>query len=293
SFADAARTRLADEKIRQLHVVGNFLREADTAERIGQLHTLDTLAQLVIVTAYEDVLSLQPGNFDSPGDSCHLARSITAEHHDAGRQFWVKPYPDALGFTAKLHRTIELGTHDHSRGAKYTLGGMTHSYRLFLRTSSIANQVLPLAFDPEVRRAVGQVGKNSYHWSVAPSPHRVRLPQALQNRVIEVRDHRNHKVGPRVLPITRQQLDDRRLELPNQHLRYPQQRTGAYGKAVFELRVVEVLDANPGQAPDQVGRFEQIAQVDKFDLPGTLLLARRRYQRGRRSAMPTTGVEIN
>src|SRR5208283_2394315 len=93
--------------------------------------------------------------------------------------------------------------------------------------------------------------------------------------------------------MARQQLDHRRLELPNQHLHYPQHWTGADGKTVFELRVVEVLHANAGQASDHVGRFEQIAQVDRIDLPRTMLLFGRRYQRSCRSAVSATRVEVD
>ena len=170
---------------------------------------------------------------------------------------------------------------------------MAHRDRLIRRGFSAANQVLLLAFDPEMRRTVGEVGKNRDHRSFGSSLHRVGLSQPLQNRVIEVGDHRDHQVGPRALPMARQQLDNRRLELPNQHLRNPQQRAGADSKTVLELRVVEVLDAHAGEAPNHVGRLEQLAQVDRIDLPRTMLLAGRRYQRRRRRAMSSARVEIN
>ena len=72
--------------------------------------------------------------------------------------------------------------------------------------------------------------------------------------------------------MARQQLDHRRLKLPNQHLRYPQQGTGADSEAGFELRIVEIFDANTGEPPDHVGGFEQVAQVNQIDLPRTMLL---------------------
>src|SRR5258708_11230451 len=93
--------------------------------------------------------------------------------------------------------------------------------------------------------------------------------------------------------MARQQLDHRRLELPNQHLRYPEQGTGADGETGLELRIVEILDANAGEAPDHVGGFKQVAQVDQVDLPRTMLLLGRRYQGFRRSPMSTAGVEID
>ena len=204
-----------------------------------------------------------------------------------------RPSRTSLGFAVYLDGSIELGTHDHSRGAKYALWVMTHRDRLLRRGFSAANQVLLLAFDPEVRRTVCEVGQNCDHRRFGPSIHRVGLSQPLQNRVIEVGDHRDHKLWPRPLPVARQQPDDRRLELPNQHLRYPQQRAGADGKTVLELRVVEILDANTREAPNHVGRFEQLAQVDRIDIPRTMLLAGRRYQCRRRSAMSTARVEID
>src|SRR5208282_3779208 len=170
---------------------------------------------------------------------------------------------------------------------------MSHKDRLPRRGSSAANQVLCLLFDPEMRWTVGKVSKNRYHRSLRSCLHRVGLSQAFQNRVIEIGNHRDHKVGLRVLPMARQQLDNRRLELPNQHLHYPQHRTGADGKTVFELRIVEVFHANAGEVSDHVGRFEQVAQVDWIDLPRTMLLFSRRYQCSCRSAVSTTRVEVD
>src|SRR5208282_1170312 len=93
--------------------------------------------------------------------------------------------------------------------------------------------------------------------------------------------------------MAREQPDHCRLKLPNQHLHDPQQWTSADGETVFELRVVEVFDPNSGEAPDHVGRFEQIAQVDWIDMPRTMLLAGRRHQGRRRSAVSTARVEVD
>src|ERR1700730_18761934 len=109
-------------------------------ERIAQLHAFDTLAQLVIVTAYEDELCIKLGGFDPFRDSCHLARSVTAEHHDAGGQIGFQSQPDSLCFTVHLDRSIEIGADDHSRGAKYALARMTHRKSLRGRGFGAANQ---------------------------------------------------------------------------------------------------------------------------------------------------------
>ena len=170
---------------------------------------------------------------------------------------------------------------------------MAHRKSLLNRSGRAADQVLPLAFDPEMRRAVGQVGKNRDHRSFRARAGRVGVAQAFQDRVIEIRNHRDHRVRPRMPPMARQQLDHRRLELANQHLRDPQQRTSADGQAILELRVVEILDAHAGETPNHVGRLEQIAQVDRIDPPVAMLLLGCRYQRRRRRAMSTARVEID
>src|SRR5208282_3830107 len=127
-FADATRTRLADEKISQLHEVRNFWGEAYTMKGIRQLHAFEMLAQLVIVTAYENKLGLQPRGFDSSSDSCHLAGAVAAKHHNARRQFGVEPQPDSLGVAAELHRGIEPRQHNLSWVTNLARGTIPQTY---------------------------------------------------------------------------------------------------------------------------------------------------------------------
>src|SRR5580658_11184033 len=84
-----------------------------------------------------------------------------------------------------------------------------------------------------------------------------------------------------------------RVQHANQYLYNPQHRSGADSHSRFEQRVIKILDANSGDAPDHVGRLEHLAQIDHPDLPWTMLLFGRGFERERRRAVPAAGIEVD
>ena len=95
---------------------------------------------------------------------------------------------------------------------------------------------------------------------------------ALVDFAIEVRDHGDEQVSGILAPRGFEEADHRSMEGFDRCLKNAEKGGCAECPAVLEERVVLLLDANAGDAAEDVELVGEFLELDKVDLPGTLLL---------------------
>jgi hypothetical protein len=148
-FADAAGTRLADEKIAQLHEITDLRGKPDDGSGRARVHRTEFIGQRGIVAADQNELRI----VEPLGDASHHLRAVTSEHDDARRSIRVELQLAPLGAPIDVQGPIEIRANDHSRSCMDARGAITGGSSLFDRLGGPANQVLRLMrLDPEMRR---------------------------------------------------------------------------------------------------------------------------------------------
>jgi len=137
-LADAARSRLADEEIAELHVMADLGREAEHEPRRICGNRPQLLGQGRVMSANQDQLRVGKPT----GDAAHDARSMAAKQDDTGRQRRVETESPHFRTPIDRHRAIEIGTDDHARGRVNAVRRATLRTRLRHGLGRAANEML-------------------------------------------------------------------------------------------------------------------------------------------------------
>src|SRR5208337_2384919 len=171
---------------------------------------------------------------------------------------------------------------------------MSHRDRLSDRLVRTANEVLFLAFHPEMRRIVGQVGEYRHHRSRFAVQRCICRAQTVKYGAIEVGYKRYDEIDGLMLPEARQQLRLAAVQAADEHLRRSQHRPGAKREAALKQKpVVQVLDSNSCDPPDYVHRLEQVAKIQCANSRSAPPLRQDGVERAGRRAMASASVEEN
>lgn len=160
---------------------------------------------------------------------------------------------------------------------------MPQRARLFDSLVRAANKELSLiALDPEVRRIIGNVRDYSYEFSAG---------NAFAERAVEVRDDGNDEAGIAIGPKFREQPHLFRVVEADQDVHCRGELRRAESPALFERRIVNVLQPQAGNFAEDIQRVEEFLQVHHADLPRTPLARNDFAQRIGRAAVAAAGIE--
>src|SRR5262249_35946900 len=139
--------------------------------------------------------------------------------------------------------------------------------------------------DPEARGEVSEVGDDGDERAT-----RIDLGPAFGDLAVEVGDHGNEQIGGFLAPEILEQADHGAMKDLDGELQQAQQKYGAQRPAVLEQFVVLLLDADTGEASQDVEVVGELLKLHELDLPGALLLFDNRLQSGGGVAVTTTCV---
>jgi len=195
-FTQAARARLADEEIRELHEEADLRGKTDHRPGRARTRGAQLIGQFGIMAADENQLDV----VESPCDPAHRRRSMASEHDDAGRPVRIKLQFAHFDSPIDARASVEIRSYDHSGSPMDSCIVVTRSAGLRDGLLRAANQVLRLQrFDPKMRRRIGEVREDGD----------IRDPwpcggQCLIHGAVEIRHQRNDEIRLGSLPITRQ-----------------------------------------------------------------------------------------
>src|SRR5487761_6402 len=152
SFAQAAWTGLADEEVREAHIIGNLLREPFDEPGNLRRRLPERVRQRFIAAADHNKLGLHLGAAEAFGDIHHHGGAVAAEQHEACRKLGLKTETAPLRDGIDLNRLIEARMQDHSGGAEDPTGRVAHRARMFGGPIRAADEKLLLLLDPEMGR---------------------------------------------------------------------------------------------------------------------------------------------
>ena len=124
-----------------------------------------------------------------------------------------------------------------------------------------------------MRGKVGEVGDDGDE-----RPAGADVVPTFVNFAIEVGDDGDQEVGGIFAPEFFEEADQRLMENADGGLKYAEQGRGAEGPAVLEDDVVLLLNADAGEPAKNVQSVGQFLELDKLDLPRTLLLGENRLE---------------
>src|ERR1700728_294549 len=255
-LADATGSRLADEKIRELHVFVHARRTSLDERRRARFSGVQSVCELVILAAYENELYIEVRAIQSLGDFEHHVRTVAAEKHEAGGEIGPQPEANAAGGAILDGRIVKPRMQNHSGCAQDAVFGIPDRARLFHGAIRTADQILLLILDPEVRRIVRDVGENRYK-----RPSRKRLAEALADGAIEMWHEGHDHVRLRLFPMRFHEANRRAVIHPNRKLKHAQELRASKRPASAQHRVVNVLDSDVCVFLSDVERVEQFLQV--------------------------------
>ena len=87
-------------------------------------------------------------------------------------------------------------------------------------------------------------------------------------------DDGNQHVGGIFAPGVFEETNELIVKSANGGLEYAEERSSAEGPAILEERVVLLLDADAGEAAEDVELVGKLLKLDEFDLPAALLLGK-------------------
>lgn len=261
-FADAARAGLANEKIREIHVVGNSGGESLNKNRDASFAGAEPFGEGLIFSADENELEIEIRAVEAVDDLLDYLGALSAEHDQAGgkigRKFQSAAFSDAVhgdGF-------IEARMKNHAGYAEDAIRRVTEIKNLLDGAIGAADEILRLLFEPETRRVVGEVGENG---DVRAAGEGARITFA--ERFVEMGHERNNHVRRRFTPAFREDANcgamvDGDCELEQTHeLLATESQTG------LEHPVVSVLNTNAGNLAHEIQVVESFLQIEKVDFP--------------------------
>ena len=113
---------------------------------------------------------------------------------------------------------------------------------------------------------------------------------AFVDFAIEVGDDGDEHVGGIFAPGDFEEADHRAVEGLDRGLKDAEEGGGAEGPAVLEERVVLLLDADAGEAAEDVELVGELLELNEVDLPGALLLGDHGLEGDGGVAVAATGV---
>jgi hypothetical protein len=150
-----------------------------------------------------------------------------------------------------------------------------------------ADDILILLLQPEMRREVGQVCEHRDHGRIGR-----HIVQAIEDGAVEIRNQRNHQVGPGAPPVLLDHADLPAVKEANQQVHAARELRRAERPTLLEHQVVDVFQAQSGDFAEQVERLEHLLQVHQPDLPRPPFALDHFAQRVGRAAMAAAGVEV-
>jgi len=199
-FTDAARARLADEEIRELHEEADLRREADHRPGRARTRGAQLIGQFAVMAADQNQLDV----VESSCDPAHRRRPMAAEHDDAGRPVRIELQFAHLGTPVEGRGPVEIRSDDHAGGPVDARIVVARRAGLRDGLRRAANQMLRLQrFDPKMRRRIGEVREDGDIGNPRPGS-----GQRLIHGAIEIRHQRHHEIRLGSLPMTRQLRGD-------------------------------------------------------------------------------------
>src|SRR5581483_5866274 len=109
-LANAPRARLSDEKVGQMHVVGDFGSEAFDETRSRGAHTAKGCRELLIAPANENELGIR----EPLGDLHHHTGALATEQYQASRTRRVEAELGSFRASICRNRIVEFRTKNHA-----------------------------------------------------------------------------------------------------------------------------------------------------------------------------------
>ena len=188
-----------------------------------------------------------------------------------------------------LDLRVEIRADDHPGGQVHALRAVAERARLRGRLGRAADEVLSLPrLDPEVRRIVREIGEQGDVGHV-----RGERGDRLVHRAVEVRDERNHHVGPGLAPVAPQPARHGSMAHANGRLQELELLREADAPAARETVVVDVLPVHARGLAEHILGIEHLHEIDEAYLPGALFRADHGLQGRRGRAMPSPRIEID
>ena len=159
---------------------------------------------------------------------------------------------------------------------------MPQRARLVDRLLRTANQILVLAFDPEMRRIIRHIGENR---------HQRRRGQTVAQRPIEIRNQRNHQIAFALLPKFREQSHLAAVVHADEAVHKYRHLGRTEGPAFLQHDVVDILHPDACVFAKNVERIEDFLEIYQADFPGPPLLFNDCFQCVGGGAMPAPRVE--
>ncbi len=246
-FTDAAGPGFADKEIGEMHEGGNLTCEFLDGNREAKTPLAEARGEEPIFSAHEDQLKIEGAIVEPLGDFEDGLGALSAEENDAGGEMGMEAEATALEFAGIGEGLIEARVEDHAGGEKD--GGRLNAEFPGLGDGvfGAADEILGLAFEPEVGREIGEIGEKGDEGSLGRD-----VAQALKEGAIEVRDDGENEVGTALFPDGFEQAHGFIVVETKEGLEDAHDVRASPGPAIFEHEVVNILDANAGKTAGDI-----------------------------------------
>src|SRR5665213_3413526 len=163
---------------------------------------------------------------------------------------------------------------------------MPHLNRLMVSAFRAADQVLPLALNPEMRWIVGHVGQDGDERHAGH-----RAGHGVENCPVEIRNYRNHHRRRAVFPITGEKIDLRRMIGADYSMHQRKQLGGPQRPATPQDQVIDILQADSREFTEDVDFVEKLLEIHETHVPAALLTVNDVTERIGGAAVAAAGVE--
>src|SRR5467141_3411499 len=170
----------------------------------SSFHGTQSLRQLFIPSTNQNKLHFEGRAVNVTQNLLHLRRAIPTKEDNPRGKMRIEAQLFSLFDAVQWFRLIEPRVQDHPRSLEDGLLGMSHSPGLFDGPFGPANEVLLLAFDPEMRGIIRQVREDGNERSP-----RKRLIEALSKCAVEMGNQRYHHVWVVLKPEALEHLNRR------------------------------------------------------------------------------------
>jgi len=265
-FADGSGAGLADEKVRERHVVLHVGSESLDQHWPSRLQGLERRGEFLVVSADHDQLDVGSAPVQVLGDVNHHSRPVAAEKDDAGWTIGIETVTFPLRSAIDYGFFVKARLQYHARSLEDSVIGVSHREGLLPGPLAAGDDELRLRFNPEARWEIRQVSQQSHKWSPV-----VTSPQAFSQGAVEMWNNRKDQIRRMLSPVCLQQLHDLRMVEANCPLKHPQKLGSETCPTLPEDEVVSVFNLETAQTSGKIDWSKQFLHVQEIDLPGLLL----------------------
>jgi len=287
-FADATRTGLANEKIREMHAVGNSSGESLDKNWDASFAGAESFGEGLIFSADENELEIEIRAVEAVDDLLDYFGALSAEHDQAGGKIGRKFQSAAFGDAIHGDGFVEARVKNHAGYAEDAIRRVTEIENLLDGASGAADEILLLFLEPETRRIVCEVGEYGDVGAAGEG-----APITFAQRLVEMGHEGDNHVGRRFTPAFREDAHSGAMVDGNCELEQTHQLLATEGQAGLEHPVVSVLNANAGDLAHEIQVVESFLQIEKVDIPRETLGLDGHLEGSGGAAMASAGIKEN